>query len=521
VNADDGRWTLVERGAAPIGDLSAVAQGSLVFGAGSLISILAAILLLLLARSRDRALGLVDETTGQLRHQSLHDSLTGLPNRVLVRDRAEQMLARARRNRMPIALLYVDVDGLRHINETYGHSAGDALLRIVANRLLSVIRESDTVARVAGDEFVVLLEGPSLDGGAEMVADRVLEVLREPYELGGAVGRRLVVTATLGIVAGMRETADELLRDADVALYEAKAAGKDRYAVFESSMQAAVHERMTLEQDLTVAAEHGELFLLYQPIFELASERLVGVEALLRWRHPTRGIVQPDDFIPLAEASGLIVPIGRWALERACRDAAGWRADGGLSVAVNVSALQLDSDGLIDDVRRALARSGLDPAGLTLEVTETALMRDAPATVERLAALKRQGVRIAIDDFGTGYSSLAYLRQFPVDAIKIDRSFVRGIASSPESEALVQILVRLGKALHLETLAEGIETPAQLAAVQRQQCDRGQGFLFARPLAAPAIDTLLARQHRVDDPAAALPERPHALTGAGVEGCES
>ncbi|MFI5004208.1 MAG: putative bifunctional diguanylate cyclase/phosphodiesterase [Solirubrobacterales bacterium] len=445
-----------------------------------------------MTRSRERALGMVEEKTGELRHQALHDALTGLPNRVLALDRAEQMLARARRQHVPVAALYVDVDGFKDVNDTFGHAAGDELLRVVATRLSSVVREGDTAARLGGDEFVVLMEGSALDAGPELVAERLLEVLRQPYDMNGRIGRRLSLTASVGIAFGLRDSAEELLRDADLALYEAKAAGRNCNVLFESGMQTAAQNRLVLEIDLAEALERDQLFLLYQPTFDLQSENVIGVEALIRWLHPTRGLVLPAEFIPTAEESGLIVSIGRWVLEEACRQAAVWHGRGHrIGMSVNVSGRQLDHDELIEDVRGALEQSGLDPKALTLEITETTLMRDAEATALRLRELKQLGVRIAIDDFGTGYSSLAYLRQFPVDALKIDRSFISGIAASKESAALIHTLVQLGKALHIETLAEGIEDQVQLETLQREHCDHGQGFLFSRPLDVGAVETFL------------------------------
>ncbi len=488
----DGNWIVVVRGSPATSGLSADAQSILVFLAGAIASGLLFALAFVLIRSRLHALGLVDERTGQLRHQALHDALTGLPNRVLALDRAEQMLARARRRHTPAAALYIDLDGFKHINDTFGHAAGDELLRIVAARLSGIVRESDTAARLGGDEFIVLAEGSTLDAGPELVAERLIEVLRVPYELGGEEARQVSVTASIGIAVGMRESADELLRDADVALYEAKAAGKNRYTMFESSMQTAAKDRLELEMDLAGALDRSELMLLYQPTFDLQTEEMVGVEALLRWRHPSRGIISPAEFVPIAEESGLIVPIGRWALDVACRQAAVWQRHGRkLGMSVNVSARQLDSDALIDEVQEALRESGLDPKMLTLEVTETTLMRDTEQTTKRLASLKGLGVRIDVDDFGTCYSSLAYMRQFPVDSLKIDQSFVGGVASSRESAALLHTLVQLGKTLNLETLAEGIEERSQLKALQREQCDYGQGFLFARPLQATEVEQLL------------------------------
>jgi diguanylate cyclase (GGDEF)-like protein len=432
------------------------------------------------------------DTQGQLSHQALHDGLTDLPNRVLALDRAQQMLARAKRQQIPVAALYIDIDGFKHVNDTFGHAAGDELLQIIAERLKTIVREGDTAARLGGDEFVVLLEGSTLDAGAELVAERLLDVLRQPYDMANTIARQLSVTASVGIALGARANADELLRDADLALYEAKAGGRNRYAMFESSMQTNSQDRLALEMDLAEAIEQEQLFLLYQPTFDLRSETVTGVEALLRWRHPTRGVISPVDFIPIAEESGLIIPIGRWVLEQACQQATLWHHRGHeIGVAVNVSARQLDDDALIDDVRDALQESGLDPAALTLEVTETTLMRDAEAAAKRLKLLKALGVRIAIDDFGTGYSSLAYLRQFPADALKIDRSFITGIATSKASAALVHTLVELGETLNIETLAEGIEDRAQLQTLQREHCAHGQGFLFSRPLEVHAIEAFL------------------------------
>jgi diguanylate cyclase (GGDEF)-like protein len=488
----DGTWIVNVRGAPVTSGPSANTQAWIVALGGTIVSVLLAALVLSLARSRERALVMVREKTGQLRHQALHDDLTGLPNRVLAQDRAEQMLARARRHELPVAALYVDMDGFKDVNDSFGHAAGDELLRIVASRLESVVRGGDTAARLGGDEFVVLVEGSTLDAGPELVAERLIDVLCEPYEMNGEIGRTLSLTASVGIASGLRGTAEELLRDADTALYQAKAAGKNRYVLFQSAMQTAIQDRLTIQMDLADALDQDELFLLYQPTFDLRSERVIGVEALIRWRHPTHGILQPADFIPLAEQTGLIVPIGRWVLGEACRQAAAWHADGHhIGMSVNVSARQLDTDELIDDVRHALEEYALDPATLTLEVTETVLMRDPAATAARLRSLKQLGVRIAIDDFGTGYSSLAYLREFPADALKIDRSFITGIASSKQSTALIRTLVQLGKTLEIETLAEGIEDQAQLETLQREQCDQGQGFLFSRPLAVEAVDAFL------------------------------
>ena len=489
----DGQWAVfVSQSKKAIGGLSPELQGTLVLLVGTSVSLLLSALMFVLGRSRERALGIVRQKTRELRHQALHDALTGLPNRVLALDRAEQMLARARRTRLPMAALYIDLDGFKHVNDTFGHAVGDELLRMVATRLMTVVRGGDTAARLSGDEFVVLLEGAAMDAGPEVVASRLLELLRRPYEIEATHGRRLNVSASVGIALADSGTADELLRNADLALYQSKDDGRDRCTLFDAKMQTAACDRLTLEMDLADALARDQLFLEYQPILNLRAERIVGVEALIRWRHPERGIIAPGEFIPLAEESGQIIPIGRWALHEACRQASAWASEGHeLGVAVNVSARQLDADELIDDVYRALVHSGLAPGALTLEITETALMRDAEAAVQRLVRLKQLGIRIAIDDFGTGYSSLAYLRQFPADSLKIDRTFVAGVAKNRESAALIDTLVQLARSLKIKILAEGIEDSEQLRALQDAGCDLGQGFLFSRPLPAEAVTGLL------------------------------
>jgi diguanylate cyclase (GGDEF)-like protein len=430
----------------------------------------------------------------RIRHQALHDALTGLPNRALIHDRVEQMLARARRNRLPCAALFIDLDGFKDVNDSLGHEAGDLLLQSVASRLATVLRDSDTVGRLGGDEFIVLVEGASLSAGPELVAERILDVLREPF----AVANRetpLRVTASIGIAVGDRISPSDLLRDADIALYSAKASGKDRYSLFLPEMHTVLQDRMTLEMDLSGAIARGEFFLVYQPIFDLRDGVITGVEALIRWRHPTRGLLSPDDFLPILESSRMIVDVGRWVLDQACRQAASLHASGyPIDISVNVSVRQLERDEFPDEVYQIITRCGLDPRSLIIELTETAIMRDAGGIARQLRALKALGVRVAIDDFGTGYSSLAFLRQFPVDALKIDRSFITAIAKSPEAGALIHTLVQLGKALGLQTLAEGIEDDAQYAHLQLEQCDSGQGFLVAGPLDVAGLERFLDRQ---------------------------
>jgi diguanylate cyclase (GGDEF)-like protein len=490
--AVDGTWIIEVTGSASTGGPSAGYQALAVLLGGLLASVLLSALIVVLARSRDRALRTAQEKTGELAHLALHDPLTGLPNRIVALDRAEQMLARSRRVHQPVAALSVDLDGFKQVNDSLGHAAGDELLRCVATRLASVVRGGDTAARLGGDEFVVLVEGSTLDVGPELVAERLLELLREPYEIRSSA-RPLSLTASIGISVGLDLDAEQLLREADIALYEAQSAGRNRHVVYRSGMETAIQDRLTLQMDLADALEQDQFFLAYQPILDLASGRPVAAEALLRWRHPGRGLVAPLDFIPIAETSGMITAIGRWVLHEACAQAAGWRRSGhDVGISVNVSPRQLEDAGLLEDVYCALDDSGLDPTALTLEVTETALMRDPRGISERLQTLRALGVRVAVDDFGTGYSSLAHLRELPADCLKIDRSFVSGMASSARARSLVRMLVQLGRALSVETIAEGIEDDAQRDALRRDGCDRGQGYLFARPLDAEQIDAFLA-----------------------------
>ncbi len=498
-------WLVAARGSGQ-GAVSASLQGLFVLGFGLIVTVLALLLYLVLSRSRQRAWGLVGEKTGELEYRALHDPLTDLPNRSLVLDRAEQLLARARRSDDAVTALFVDIDDFKQINDRFGHRAGDEVLRQIGARLKTVLRDSDTVGRLSGDEFVMLVDSAGLDVAPELVAERILDVLRQPIELPPPAPSSVAVTASIGIASGLPVSAEDLLGDADLALYKAKAAGKDGYALFESGMQTAAQDRMHLEMDLAEALEAQQLFLVYQPMFDLRDERVVGVEALLRWRHPTDGVIAPDVFIPIAEQNGSIVRIGRWVLERACARGAAWqRAGRRLTIAVNVSARQLERTEFVEEVRSALHHSGLEPATLTLEITETVLMRKPDATVHVLSELKELGVHIAVDDFGTGYSSLAYLRQFPVDLLKIDRTFITGLARSSEAQALAHTLIRLGQALGLQTLAEGVEDRDQVQELRREGCDLVQGFLFARPLSPDGIEELL--EGRADSSVAAAEQR--------------
>jgi diguanylate cyclase (GGDEF)-like protein/PAS domain S-box-containing protein len=440
------------------------------------------------------ALALVEEKSGELRYQALHDFLTDLPNRALILDRTEQMLTRARRQQIPVTALVVDLDHFKDINDSFGRVAGDELLKSVADRLRHALRPSDTIGRLSGDEFVVLAEGAFPGAGPALIAERLLNVLQEPFVLFSKEGdpTTTLITASIGIATGERLHAEDLIRDADFALSQAKASGRNRYEVFISEMRNSMEGRLVLEADLKPALGAGEFFLEYQPTFNLVTMKTVGIEALLRWQHPNRGALAPLEFIASLEASGLILPVGRWILSEACRQCSLWHAAGmPLTLSVNVSALQLESDSFVTDVTDALGASGLPSSALVVEITESILMRDSEATIGRLKALKTVGVRIAIDDFGTGYSSLAYLRQFPVDILKIDQSFISATGDHDGGDALLHTLVQLGQELGLETVAEGIETVDQLHRLQRQQCNTGQGFLVARPMSAEAITSFV------------------------------
>jgi diguanylate cyclase (GGDEF)-like protein/PAS domain S-box-containing protein len=429
-----------------------------------------------------------------LSHRALHDPLTGLANRQLILDRADQMLVRARRNGDPVAAYFVDLDNFKDANDSLGHEAGDRLLQAVASRLVGLLRSSDTVGRLGGDEFVILAEGGSLSDGPGGIAERIRQVLKPAFYVEGFETIPITVSASVGIAVGDRQTAQDLLRDADIALYRAKGSGRDQFIVFEEAMQQAANDRLALRTELDAALDGEEFTLLYQPIVDLDDLRMHGVEALIRWNHPTKGMISPDQFISALEDSGQIVDVGRWVLDEACAQLARWRDSGHhMTMSVNASMRQLESDRFVEDVRSALGAHGLAPELLIIEITESVLMKDALATVDRLKRLKALGVLIAIDDFGTGYSSLAYLRQFPVDVLKIDRSFVSEMCGSSDAAALIHTLVELGRTLGLVTLAEGIEQEGQIEGLRSENCDHGQGFLFSRPVSAAAIEQLLAQ----------------------------
>ena len=437
----------------------------------------------------------------ELEHQAFHDGLTGLANRLLLRDRIEHALARAARTNDSVALLFCDLDGFKGVNDTLGHDAGDELLCVAATRLHAIARAGDTVARLGGDELAVLLEGDGVDPGwARATAVRLREALSGPVMIAGTP---MVVTASIGIALcsaapgeRRRISAEELVREADVAMYNAKTNGRNRESLYESGMSVGTVNQPSLVRDILSGIERNEFFLQYQPIVNLDTERLVGFEALVRWQHPERGVVPPGEFIPAAEDTMVIVDLGRWVLREACAAAAQWPASEGqpLTVAVNVSARQFETDAIVADVLEALARSGLAPGRLVVELTESTLVSNPDAVSFRLAQLKKLGVKVAIDDFGTGYSSLSYLRRFPVDVLKVDRSFIETIHDATRVPAIVRGLLDLARTLGLETVAEGIERDEQRIALVHEGCTKGQGFLFARPLDA-AMAMALALEH--------------------------
>jgi diguanylate cyclase (GGDEF)-like protein/PAS domain S-box-containing protein len=448
----------------------------------------------------------------QLRHQALHDPLTGLPNRVLLMDRLEHALKRADRREGRVAVLFMDLDDFKVVNDSLGHEAGDRLLVALAGRLEGSLRLEDTLARFGGDEFVVLIEDASDVSRATGVADRIVEALRKPFVVEG---REVFATLSMGIVLAdsSRERPEDLLRKADIAMYRAKEKDKAGYAVFEPSMNAQVVERMESEGDLRRALRLGEFTVHYQPKVLLETGAIVGVEALARWEHPERGLVPPAGFIAQAEESGLIVPIGRWVLEEACRQAREWQTlhpiDPPLEVCVNISGRQFRYPGLVQDVARVLRETRLEPESLDLEITENVLIESAQngLPVERL---RRLGTKVIIDDFGTGYSSLSYLKRMPADLLKIDRSFVEGLGSDPKDEGIVSSVIDLARVLGMETIAEGVESVEQAERLRELGCRFAQGYLFSKPMAAEEMGELLATGARLTGSASGGDPQPDA-----------
>jgi diguanylate cyclase (GGDEF)-like protein/PAS domain S-box-containing protein len=428
----------------------------------------------------------------QMTHSAKHDFLTGLPNRMLLNDRIGQAIASGRRHAKQVAVLFLDLDGFKHINDSLGHPVGDKLLQSVAERLVDCVRGSDTVSRQGGDEFVILLSDLSQSEDAAVMAGRVLRAIAQPHSIDQ---HDLHVTTSIGVSVYPDDgaNAESLIKNADTAMYQAKEQGRQSFQFFKPEMNAQAVERQFIEESLRRALGRNEFTLHYQPKINIGTGAITGCEALLRWTHPTRGDISPALFIPIAEDSGLIVPIGRWVLSQACEQAQAW-ANAGLSattVAVNVSAVEFRDDEFLKNLFTILTNSNLDPRSLEIELTESVLMRRVESTAAILQALRKRGVQVAIDDFGTGYSSLSYLRKFPIDALKIDQSFVRQIVGGEDDAAIVTAVISMAKSLKLRVVAEGVETLQELEFLQAHRCEEAQGFYFSRPVPPQQFATLL------------------------------
>ena len=433
----------------------------------------------------------------RIEHQAFHDSLTGLANRALFFDRVEHALSLGARNERSTAVLFLDLDDFKNVNDTMGHSVGDQLLQEVAVRIEDVLRSSDTFSRLGGDEFAILLEDLVEEEQGLLIAERILVALDDPLVVGGSefrVGTSIGLTFSSAV--SDEGTAEEIIRRADTAMYAAKQEGKGTYKVFEPGMADAVLERVKIKADLVTAIEEDQFFLHYQPIVRVGSGHISGVEALVRWMHPERGLIPPLDFIPVAEETGVIAPLTEWVLREACTRAAEWtRKEGSqIGVAVNISAARFRDPSLESELVAILRDTELDPQLLTLEITESVLVEDSDGVAARLNALKSLGVRIAIDDFGTGYSSLSYLRDFPIDVLKVDKAFIDSVALGPEDSALAKAVIKLGATLGMSVVAEGVEEEVQAAALAQLGCEHAQGFLFSRPVPAEQITLLLQNQ---------------------------
>jgi diguanylate cyclase (GGDEF)-like protein/PAS domain S-box-containing protein len=467
-----GDETAIEHSAAPLHDRDGRVLGAVIVFRDVIVS-------------RERRL--------QMLHLAEHDALTDLPNRLLLNDRLARSIALARRYHRRLAVLFLDCDRFKHINDTLGHAIGDQVLRSVARRLTTCVRESDTVSRHGGDEFLVLLSEVDQAEDAGLIAEKIVSSVAEPHLVAG---HELTLTASAGIALYPEDgqDAESLIMRADAAMYHAKNTGRNKVGFFRADMEAPSIKRSSIESELRHALDAGEFELHYQPTIDLLTGRICGAEALMRWRHPVRGLIQPDQFIPAAEASALIIPMGRWALGEACRQARRWQDAGlpAIPIAVNVSALQFRSAGFLEDIQGFLHDSRLPSRFLQLELTESALMVDTAATTSLLEVLKRQGVVLKVDDFGTGPSSLSYLQHRPVDVLKIDQSFVREIAAAPDGAPLVRAVIAMGKSLGCRVVAEGVETLRQCAYLQAEHCDEGQGYHFSPAVEADAFGRLLA-----------------------------
>ncbi len=486
-------WT-VQSYAAPL-DASVTADGNALalLIVGCALSVLAGVLVFLLGADRAPAPASVAQER-PVPADDLYDRLTGLPNRALMLDRAECMLARAgRQSGLLVGALFIDIDWFEDVNERMGRAAGDEILKVVAERLEGVVRAGDTVGRLGSDEFVLLVESAARGARLDSLARRVVEALHKPFDVAGQ-GPDSLLTASIGVAFGRYATPEDLLRDAQLALHAAKAAGKDRYTLFNANMRSVIEGRGVLEVELNAALADKQFFVLYEPIFDLTTGKLAGLEALVRWLHPKQGVLAPADFIPLAEETGLTVPIGRWVLEEACGRAAAWNVAGHqIGITVEVSANQINRDGFVTDVRRALQQSGIDPVMLTLAIPETTVMRDVAVAVERLQEIKQLGVRIAIDDFGgSGYAYHSDLRRLSLDFLKVDRSSLAASEDEDYRTWLLEAIMIVGRDLSLTVIAKGIESVEQMNALQAMGCSMAQGTLMGKPVPASAIESVFS-----------------------------
>ena len=467
----DGHQVYIEDSIAPISDRFGAARGSV-----------------LVFRDVTRARALA----AQVAHLAEHDFLTGLPNRLLLRDRLNQAIAQSKRHESMIAILFLDLDGFKHINDSLGHTVGDKLLQSVANRLQGCVRNPDTVSRQGGDEFLIVLQDLKRAEDAGILARRVLDSVAAIHMVDN---HELLITTSIGISIFPDDglTAETLIQNADTAMYQTKEHGRHGFRYFKPAMNVIAVERQAVEEGLRHAIERKELVLHYQPIVDLGTGAICGAEALLRWNHPTRGVVCPMTFIPIAEATGLILPIGAWVMHEACAEFQRWETAGLApgSISVNVSAIQFQSEDFLDGLLALLQETGFDPKKLELELTETVLMRHADEAASTLQQLRSRGIRISLDDFGTGYSSLNYLRKFPLDSLKIDQSFVRQIANSDEDANLIKAILSMARSLNLSAIAEGVETAAELGFLKENGCELAQGYLFSKPVSAEQFTQLL------------------------------
>jgi diguanylate cyclase (GGDEF)-like protein len=478
-------WTVRTFGAPPATGVLTDGNARDVLIAGTLLSALLGLLVFALGAGR------VSKLEDRDPQEDLYDELTGLPNRALMLDRAQRMLARAgRESGLLVGALFIDIDWFQDVNDKLGTETGDQLLKIVAERLENVVREQDSVGRLGGDEFVILVESAARGARLDSLARRVIESLHKPAELDN-FGPNFLVTASIGVAFGRYATADDMLRDARLALLAAKAAGKDRYTLFNANMRSVIEDQGMLEMELNNALQEKQFFLLYEPIFDLATRKVVGLEALVRWMRPKHGVVAPEDFLPLAEETGLIVPIGRWVLEQACSRAAAWNVAGhAVGISVEVTGTQLNRDGFVTDVRRALQQSGIDPSLLTLEIPEHTIMSDVDAATARLGEIKQMGVRIAINDFGSAYANHSDLQRLPLDFLKVDRGSLAATDDEDYRKWLLEAILVLGRDLSLTVVAKGIETEEQMITLHAMGCAQAQGPFMGEAAPAKAIEGL-------------------------------